>query len=583
MTRLLVPRRRPEALLLDARPGDVLLRPGEMPLPLPTVARVLDRYDLLPVAERARIRDAVPRWLAALAATDAARRLERDGISPVDLVAGERVPALLEGLRLGLLLARLREGTRRPEWVVGSPWPALGPALAGAAIPPERVTGRREPRWHLLLPALPRLGGLLGTIGRAPVSSPARPSPPAPGRVLLLEASRTRALGRELEEAGVPLARLVPRDENRYLPVPPSPVALDGEAWDRLLATIPPAPPEMPGGPGFDPRRVLGAVLRDAFSLAARRLGEALAWRELLRELRPPAIVAGLPWQGDLRALAFAARSLDVPFVAVQDGVLGWAGIGAILPPTAAFSWGPEGTRWFVARGFPRDRVFEVGDPLLEPRKHRVFSIDPREARRRLGLPPGRRVLLAGLANSSPHDVHAEEDSPLAALAGIARGIRDADGWVLAVKPHPRLPRVDGLARLAEADRVLRGISARLLPPATDIALALAAADAWISEGDTVTVEAIVAGRDVLAWRGGAAPCPCPDMAGNAVPSAADPGELAGLLSRDRLPPANPALLGGQVRRVASPADALAHLAPDIDSAYGPVCRTTCHQPPSVP
>jgi len=567
MTRLLVPRRRPEALLLDARPGDVLLRPGEMPLPLPTVARVLDRYDLLPVAERTRIHDAVPRWLAALAATDAARRLERDGISPVDLVAGERVPALLEGLRLGLLLARLREGAMEPEWVVGSPWPALGPALSGAAIPPERVAARREPRWHLLLPALPRLAGMVAGGGRSAPRPPA-PSRPAPGRVLLLETPRTRALARELEAAGIPLARLAPRDENRYLPASPPALRLDREAWGRVIATLPEAPPEMPGARGFDPRRVLGAVLGEAFPLAVRRLAEALAWREILRELCPPAIVAGIPWHGDLRALAFAARSLDVPFVAVQDGALGWTGIGAILPPTAAFSWGPEGTRWFVARGFAPDRVAEVGDPLLASRRRRVLSIDPREARRRVGLPPDRRVLLAGLANSAPHDVHAEEDSPLAALAGIAHGVRDARDWVLAVKPHPRLPRVDGLVRLAEADRVLRGISARLLPPATDIALALAAADAWISEGDTVTLEAAVAGRTVIAWRGGVAPCPYPDMGGSALPSARSPAELAALLSGRRFPGPDPALLERQVRRVTNPPEALSRLAPDIDSAY---------------
>ncbi len=567
MSRLLVPRRRPEALLLGARPGDVLLRPGELPLPLPTAARVVDRYALLPVEERARIAAAVPRWLDGLAETGEARRLARHGISLVDLVAGERVPALLEALRLGLLLARLREGAVAPEWIVGTPWPALGPALAGAGIPADQVTARREPRWHLLLPALPRLAGLIDPGGRAARRPRNACLAPVRGRVLLLENPRTRALAHELEAAGIHLARLAPVDENRYLPVDPAPVSLDRDAWERLLAAVPDPPAEMPRARGFDPRRVLAAVLRDSRPLAARRLAEALAWRNLLLDLRPPAIVAGLPWHGDLRALAFAALSLGVPFVAVQDGALGWTGIGALLPPTAALSWGPEGSRWFRARGIAPGRIVEIGDPLLEERVRRVRARDPHEARRRLGLPPGRRVLLAGLANSAPHDIHAEEDSPLAALAGIARAVRDAGGWILAVKPHPRLLRVDGATRLAEADRLLRGVSARLLPPATDISMALAAADAWISEGDTVTIEAAAAGWPVIAWRGSAAPCPYPDMDGDGIPAAGDPSALARILAAETLPTPDPALVEGQVRPRVSPGDALAVLVPGIDSA----------------
>ena len=394
-----------------------------------------------------------------------------------------------------------------------------------------------------------------------PAAAPPAPARRGPGlRTWGLATYRNEPVLEALAADGrLSLRRWVRGAENRYLPAtgaaarPSAPdlAALD-EACARWL-------PDVPGAPLLARRIVGDALARELPGFA----GEVRSWERALDDDPPLAIVAGIAWAGDLRTLAIVAAERGVPFVSCQDGLLAEVGAGGVPVGSDALCWGPLGARWFEARGFRR--ALAIGDPWMDRLVRDVEAMPRGEARRALGIGPDARVLLAGVANSAPHLLHAEPLDPLRQLEELLAGTAGT-GVVVLVKPHPRLPLVDGRRRLDEVERRVAGAPhARLRPPDDPLPPLMAAADAQAGEGDTLGFEMVRCGRAAIVLLPGDLMAPYPELVDTGtMPRARDAGELRALLARGIAPPppaAARALLDLHLRREHDPAAAVVALA----------------------
>ena len=136
----------------------------------------------------------------------------------------------------------------------------------------------------------------------------------------------------------------------------------------------------------------------------------------------------------------------------------------------------PEVGHEFIARGIPAERILVTGVPV---RAEFETPVDPVEARARLGIAPGRPLVLA-MAGS---------DGALGRLPDVAR--------VLAQYPRP----LDGLlvagrdeVLAAELARITAGTSIRTIGYAQDVATLMAAADVLVTKAGGMTIaEALAA------------------------------------------------------------------------------------------
>ena len=561
MSRLLLPRRSGGTLSAQARPGDLLLAPGRALPEAPAGVRVIRREELAdPPALDALSRTTVAglrEWIAACG----------EDAEVIEALAGAEVVRLLGGLKTLLLLGRVVETTGfRGRILAARGWPGLDVAV-------ELSRQHREGLFELLeiddRPPLSRrlVAALRHGRGRSTLSSrPAAGGTTAPGAgaVWAMVTARGQALLDGLEAEGLSLRRWIPGEENRYLPgttgSDPAVLADLAAAWERGLErlsthpfeTPPPWPRALPLG------RCLAALLRRSPPDLAGFAADHAAWRRKLREGRPAAVVGPPPWAGDLRTLAYACRAEGIAYVTCQDGAMSSLGQGGLLPAGPVMAWGPAGRRWFVAQGFAEEHVAEVGDPYLERWLQRVRSLDPARERRSLGLDEGRRWLLMGLQNSAPHCIAAEEDDPLVGLEEVASAAARCPPWGLVVKPHPRLRRVDGAARLEQARAICRRHGAAMVPADTDTARLAAAAAAYVGEGDTLGLEMLAGGRPFVIWHPAGRLAPYPEFEQGGLPVVRSREQLAALL--DSLPPATgTAVLDDQIASAAdTPARALA-------------------------
>ncbi|MBP7148921.1 MAG: hypothetical protein KBD01_15420 [Acidobacteria bacterium] len=537
MARVLMPHRTSSAVLAEAQPGDLVIAPGELPLPAIRGVREVRREELVS-----------PEELAATAAAGAAvlrdwcaRAAEASfvyGIPLSDAAGGPLLPAYLQALKASLLLARFRARFGDPAEVVGAGgWSALRLGLAGSRRPPalHRVDehGRRA-----VLRAGPLFWLWLRRWREQRAGEPPAPPVASTGAILGLANHRNRALLRRAEVAGLRIARLERLRGRKWLrflpevPVEANTVPAADAAWNAALEIEPDeSVGSFPRAHDWSPGAVLRATLAQGGpDLARGVLREALLWRELIAAVRPRGVLGPLPWGGDLRTVCYVARATGVPFIAVQDAIVSELGASDPLGPSRALAWGPSGREWFEERGLAGSDIAEVGEPYFEEWAARTREIDPEQARRVLGLPYGRRIVLCALMPSAAHSLVLDNDSPLADVEEIARGVAAARGWLLVIKPHRRLATIDGFARVAETWALAGRHGAWLLPPDTDLGLAVAASDVYVSAGDTLSLHAVATGRPAVVLRRAGHAARAPELLSGDLPVAPCAGELTRLL-----------------------------------------------------
>ncbi len=494
--------------------------------------------------ELARLSDGVVMMLRAWFDAPGVERMSFEGLPLREMVGGNLVVAALAALKASFLAARGVPTTRGGAssrkiilaagpafWLAARRWRQTARVSQGAA---PGASQQEAPRSFLR-------GAPGASRGEAPDSFQRELSGASrEGVIVALENYRNRVAFDQLEREGVALLRLQSSRENSYLPIPPRGEGWHrpaGEAWRAELSQRPLVEVEgLPSAPGWSAATVLNSFLLEEGTRAlGPMLEEASAWRGWLRASRPRGILAGMPWGGGMRLLAFVARAAGLPYLAMQDGILSELGVGGFPPPASALAWGSAGKEWFVSRGLDPAAIALVGDPYLDAWVRTVSRIDRHVARRELGLPGTGRVVLCALQNSAPHTLVYDRNDPLRVAEGIAAALHGADGWHLAIKPHPRLRRVDGLSRLAEAWVLARRHGATLLPPDTDVAHAVAACDAYISDGDTLTVEVLSTGRPALLWLPPGHEPPQADYLDGSLPVVSTGAELLAQLCGDPL------------------------------------------------
>ena len=553
--------------------GDFVLDAGNT-APLPREARTFAARDLLSFAEAEAIQAAclrfVTRW----------HEGERD-LPPLPCSAGRAVESLAlielgQALKHLVLLRRFASACGAREIVADLDLPSLraaGAALASGALP-LRLLAPAGPGPSLRRAALELRRALAGGRSRqrgSGVASGALPREAGAVRVWGLANYRNRALLESLSDAAGISLRLFERlGENRYLRAE---AARDRALADAAARSVADARtriehlarevwPEIPGA---------HAVALDVLERSTRRLvpeacRETEGWRRLLAEDRPDVIVAGIPWAGDLRNLALLALREGILLAACQDGVLAEVGAGGVPVGGGALAWGPAGREWFVRRGFPAGSVLEVGDPYLERLLGEIEREDVAALRRRLSIPPSAKVVLASVQNSAPHFLPFDPADPVRVARILLEACASLRGFRLVLKPHPRLPVVDGGRRLALLRELVRGVErARIVEPDEPIRGLMALSDAHVGEGDTMSLEMLACGKPVFLLEREGLPPLYPDFSASGAMTVVTGGRaLAERLAGGLAPPepgARRALLERHLRRAAAPADAVLALA----------------------
>ncbi len=515
----------------------------------------------------ARCRELVTGWHAGLASRPPL------ALSPGRVVETAVLLEAARSLKYVAVLNRLasREG---PLEVHAARDFAKAPGLQAALEcldPPVRLVPRAGPLAGLHRAALrlrARLSSREGTPARGHAGPATRPERTI--RVWGLANYRNRVLLERLRSDARFSLRVFERSsENRYLPerLPAAPDVLDAAlrwvegsrpALDRRVSEL---FPEIPGVPLLLREVVEGAVR----AVVPAAEAETRGWQSLLAGDPPDVIVCGIPWGGDLRTLALATASSGPPVVAVQDGALSEVGAGGIPVGAGALAWGPLGRLWFERRGFEPGSIHLVGDPYLERLVREVEGTDQAPVRARLGMPKDARVLLASVQNTAPHVLAADPADPVRDVRLLLAAVARAPGWCLVLKPHPRLPIVDGRRRLALLEELAGAVpSARLAEPEEPIAGLMALADAHVGEGDTLTLEMLACDKPaLLVRREGVVPI-YPEYSGaGPLPVAGSAEELAALLARGVMRPEESArrrLLELHLRAETPPAEAILHV-----------------------
>jgi hypothetical protein len=501
-------------------------------------------------------------------------------LAPGRVVETPALLDLVQTLKHLVLVRRLAELAGPCEIAADAGHPALrriAPLLALDPVP-VRLLPRGGVRNRLSRGVLAALGAWrssrrFATPGREPGARAERQEPAGSVRVWGLANYRNRSLLRDLERDPKFSVRVFERtEENRYLPE-----SLSREAGAPRGADVLPACPTIRALVEARARGLLqgipgaGVLAADILEEAVQgRIpsaeAEALCWARLLEADPPDLVVCGIPWDGDLRVLALVAAERGIAVVACQDGALAEAGAGGVPVGDAALAWGPRGKAWFAARGFPEDRVFEVGDPHLESLVRDVGRRDGSDLRQRLRVPTAAKVLLAGVQNSAPHLPATDPGDPLRLAAFLVETAARTSRWLVVLKAHPRLPLVDGPRRL----RLVREMAAavpnvRFAEPGEPVAGLMALADAHAGEGDTLGLEMLACGKPAFLLAQEGLPLLYPEFASTgAMPVFRTPGDLASVLDGPT-PVADPATseaLLDQHLRVAMPAgEALSRLA----------------------
>jgi hypothetical protein len=543
---------RPRVLLLTGgrlpRPesavaGDIVLDAGWHG-PLPSGVRRVPARDLLPAVEAERLlaacRELATTWHSGLVAKAPLR------LAPGRVVETAALLELVQALKHLVLLRRLAELTGPCAIAADAGHPALGriaPLLASDPVPvllvPQGGTRNRLSRGVRAALGTWRSSRRSATPGTRPGAHAGRHGPAGSVRVWGLANYRNRPLLQALERDPRFSVQIFERTaENRYLQE-----QLPREGMARIGDEVLPARPTIRAlvevGAGALLRGIPGAgvLAADIIEAAMRRRipsaeVEALCWARSLDADPPDLVVCGIPWDGDLKVLALVAAESGIPVVACQDGALAEAGAGGIPVGSAALAWGPRGRAWFAARGFPGNRVFEVGDPYLEALVRDVGTLDASELRKRLRVPAEAKVLLVGVQNSAPHLPATDPGDPMRLAAFAVEAAARASRWVVVLKAHPRLPLVDGSRRLRLVRDMAAAVpNARFAEPGEPVAGLMALADAHAGEGDTLGLEMLACGKPAFLLAQEGLPLPYPEFASTgAMPVLRTPGALASVL-----------------------------------------------------
>ncbi len=557
----------------SVRAGDLVLDAGNTAT-LPSGVRVVSARDLLPFAEAEAIQIACLRFVARW--HSGSEDLRPLPCSPGRVVESLALIDLGQALKHLVLLRRFacREGVRAIVADLDLPWlRAVAPVLADDPAPVDLVA----PGGSGLLLRRAALGVRL-VLGRGRsrdrhpgASVEARPERTGRLRVWGLANYRNRAILDTLSTApGFSLRCFERAYENRYLPPSGAREEAPYRAAARSLA--PPrerveqaaheAWPEIPGAHdvAFD------VLLRSMRLLVPAACREAAGWGRLLAEDPPDVILSGIPWGGDLRTLALVALKERIPLLACQDGVLAEVGAGGVPVGAGALAWGPAGRAWFTRRGFPDDAVFEVGDPYLERLVSGLDREDGKALRRRLGIPPAERVILASVQNSAPHFLACDPADPVRWVRILLDAFSSIAGTCLVLKPHPRLPLVDGGRRLAHLREMAKGLAwARIVEPDEPIVGLMALSDAHVGEGDTLSLEMLACGKPAILLERQGLPSFYPDFASSGAMTVVRSARALAERLAAGLPPANPGarrtLLDRHLQSAVSPGQALLAIA----------------------
>jgi hypothetical protein len=434
------------------------------------------------------------------AAAEAAARVERRLREAVDIVS--RWGAVRTGA--GRTVAEALHVDGVSWWDVGSI------ELALYRVPPLLDVGSGSAGVRARLrPYLSRIRRL----GQRPWREPAGPTPPAIalGGALCVAFSPYMArdvvqpVAEALLSRGGPLPLLLTTDAERdaVMGGPRRPVAAywDDAARDdalRLRAGLIAAARELLS------RETLDGI-RDAAPARARaHVGGVLHWfvhsllpplvvmaacaRRVIAIERPSVVITADGADTRSRLVTLLARAIGAPTFELQFGACG----GEATEWSFALGehigvWGAQARATLMSHGVDAARIVETGSP----RNDALVTADGQALRDVWRVEPGERVVLfVSTYHLAAYEASVSRDTLPAVKRAVVAAAAATPGVLLVVKPHPleggAWDDFDGGTRFRVADRT------------EDIRPLVAAADAVVTLGSTVTLDALVAGKAVI-------------------------------------------------------------------------------------
>jgi len=249
---------------------------------------------------------------------------------------------------------------------------------------------------------------------------------------------------------------------------------------------------------GEDHAEELRPLLRE---LVIDEFPKALATIEAVMNLKRRAgldlVVVRNDVQPFTRAISLAARQMSVPVLHLTHGISNEENIHSELTASHLGVFGPRCRDWYVARGVDPGRIFVTGNPDWDKYARPVPSS---EARRTLGMKGDARVVCLAASWYSSHtrlrgDIRGLTARALAAVARLQKR-RDVH---LIIKMHPNVEASPEWYSNLASDAGVR----RFNVMEHDLATAIFASDLVISFSSNAGVEAVLAGKPVLAMEHG--------------------------------------------------------------------------------
>jgi hypothetical protein len=207
----------------------------------------------------------------------------------------------------------------------------------------------------------------------------------------------------------------------------------------------------------------------------------------LLERYRPDMIIVPQDVKDIPRLLVMAAQMRGIPTVATEHGIIADYPHRVLPLADTIAVWGEANVRFYLARGFRRQRLAIVGQPMLEK------AYQGRRADLETGRTPNRTacVILFAAQPYVPISARNSAREVLAMLEMVVDACRKKMHWELLIKLHPAM---DG-SEITTLD--LSDVNIRIINSGSTYDL-ISLADVVLTWSSTVGLEALVLGKPLI-------------------------------------------------------------------------------------
>lgn len=221
-----------------------------------------------------------------------------------------------------------------------------------------------------------------------------------------------------------------------------------------------------------------------------RLLPQAAIARHILEKHCPALIVSPDVADPRNRLYYYWGRLMGIPSLEIQFGIYGPSAVEwQFFAADRLSAWGAESKDIFLFHGVPENKIMLTGSPRYDA----LANIDQEmvdSIRAQLGVPGERAMVLFASTYFLPANDHIVSSATIASIKrSVFQAAHQVAGVRLVVKPHP-------LEDVRETKHLAKGYDNIIfVDKDADIRKLIAACDAFVTFGSTVTMEALIANK----------------------------------------------------------------------------------------